>query len=181
MGRFFWRTPAIAPPPDTALRLANVPVPLRSPAAGSGFPRPPASSGLGSRSLGDHDVEVVEEQIDLVVTSADLALKRPAGQRGHAHVALREHFARELHDALAGQLRTMLVQKELLRRHGEAPREIETFQAATRQALGSLREALYQLRERPELPGGDPRADRPQGGGRAGNAAGERAIGSSQL
>jgi signal transduction histidine kinase len=68
-------------------------------------------------------------------------------------VDLCEHFARELHDAVAGQLQAMLVEMELLRRHSDVPAEIETFQAATRQALGSLRELLYQLRERPEPPG----------------------------
>ncbi|MDR0358152.1 MAG: histidine kinase dimerization/phosphoacceptor domain-containing protein [bacterium] len=62
---------------------------------------------------------------------------------------LREHLARELHDAVAGQLQAMLVEMELLRRSGDAPGEIETFQSTTRQALGSLREMLYQLRDRP--------------------------------
>ncbi|MDR0360179.1 MAG: histidine kinase, partial [bacterium] len=40
---------------------------------------------------------------------------------------LREHLARELHDAVAGQLQAMLVEMELLKRRG-APREIEEFQ-----------------------------------------------------
>ena len=64
-------------------------------------------------------------------------------------VELREHLARELHDSVAGQLQAMLVEMELLRRSGDAPGEIETFQSSTRQALGSLREMLYQLRDRP--------------------------------
>lgn len=67
---------------------------------------------------------------------------------------LREHLARELHDSVAGQLQAMLVEMELLRRSGEAPGEIETFQSTTRQALGSLREMLYQLRDRPAPPEG---------------------------
>ncbi|MBO0690101.1 MAG: hypothetical protein J2P40_11110 [Candidatus Dormibacteraeota bacterium] len=67
---------------------------------------------------------------------------------------LREHLARELHDAVAGQLQAMLVEMELLRRSGDAPREIETFQSTTRDALGSLRELLYQLRDRPAPPEG---------------------------
>lgn len=67
---------------------------------------------------------------------------------------LREHLARELHDSVAGQLQAMLVEMELLRRTGDAPGEIETFQSTTRQALGSLREMLYQLRDRPAPPEG---------------------------
>jgi signal transduction histidine kinase len=67
---------------------------------------------------------------------------------------VREDLARELHDSVAGQLQTMLVEMELMRRRGAAPSEIETFQATTRQALGSLREMLYQLRDRPTGPGG---------------------------
>jgi signal transduction histidine kinase len=67
---------------------------------------------------------------------------------------LREHLARELHDSVAGQLQAMLVEMELLRRSGDAPGEIETFQSTTRQALGSLREMLYQLRDRPAPPEG---------------------------
>jgi signal transduction histidine kinase len=59
-------------------------------------------------------------------------------------------FRPRAHDAVAGQLQAMLVEMELLRRRRGAPGEIETFQAATRQALGSLRELLYQLRRRPE-------------------------------
>lgn len=62
---------------------------------------------------------------------------------------LREYLARELHDSVAGQLQAMLVEMELLRRSGDAPGEIETFQSTTRQALGSLREMLYRLRDRP--------------------------------
>jgi signal transduction histidine kinase len=69
---------------------------------------------------------------------------------------LRQHLARELHDSVAGQLQAMLVEMELLRRSGDAPGEIETFQSTTRQALGSLREMLYQLRDRPTPPGGIP-------------------------
>jgi signal transduction histidine kinase len=60
---------------------------------------------------------------------------------------LREHLARELHDAVAGQLQTLLVEMELLRRRGDAPGEIEAFQVSTRQALRSLRETLYHLRQ----------------------------------
>ena len=65
---------------------------------------------------------------------------------------VREYLARELHDSVAGQLQAMLVEMELLRRTGDAPGEIETFQSTTRQALGSLREMLYQLRDRPAAP-----------------------------
>ena len=61
-----------------------------------------------------------------------------------------EHLARELHDSVAGQLQAMLVEMELLRLRGEAPGELETFQAATRQALGRLRALLYQLRGQPQ-------------------------------
>lgn len=63
-----------------------------------------------------------------------------------------EHLARELHDAVAGQLQAMLVEMELLRRQGEAPAEIHTFQASTRQALRRLRELVNQPRVRPESP-----------------------------
>src|SRR5215211_5689053 len=66
--------------------------------------------------------------------------------------AVREYLARELHDSVAGQLQAMMVEMELLRRTGDAPGEIETFQSTTRQALGSLRERLYQLRDRPAAP-----------------------------
>jgi signal transduction histidine kinase len=59
---------------------------------------------------------------------------------------LREDLARELHDAVAGQLQAMLVEMELLKRRGDAPGEIEEFQVTTRQALGRLRETLYHLR-----------------------------------
>ena len=72
-------------------------------------------------------------------------------ERGHKEARfradLREHLARELHDAVAGQLQAMLVEMELLKRRGDAPREIEEFQVTTRQALGRLRETLHNLRQ----------------------------------
>ena len=75
-------------------------------------------------------------------------MKNQEGWKLRADV--RAHIARELHDTVAGHLQAMLVEMELMRRRGEAPDEIKTFQAATRRALGSLRELMYQLRECPE-------------------------------
>lgn len=74
---------------------------------------------------------------------------RVSGGPDKLRAELRRHLARELHDSVAGQLQAMLVEMELLRRSGDAPGEIDTFQSTTRQALGSLREILYQLRDRP--------------------------------
>jgi signal transduction histidine kinase len=62
---------------------------------------------------------------------------------------LREHLARELHDSVAGELQTMLVELELLRRRADVPAEIQDYRAAVRGALTGLRRVVRELRDLP--------------------------------
>ena len=62
---------------------------------------------------------------------------------------VREHLARELHDGVAGQLQTMLVEIELMRRRNDAPSEIDEFRTTVRRALVDLRQILRDLRDLP--------------------------------
>lgn len=63
----------------------------------------------------------------------------------------RRWLARELHDSVVQKLTTMLVEMELFKREqrGQLPiaEHLDHFQAATRGALSSLRQTLYQLRD----------------------------------
>lgn len=65
---------------------------------------------------------------------------------------LRQHLARELHDGVAGQLQTMLVEIELMRRRNDAPSEIDELRASVRGALVDLRQILRDLRDLPADP-----------------------------
>lgn len=65
---------------------------------------------------------------------------------------VREHLARELHDGVAGQLQTMLVEIELMRRRGNVPTEIDEFCTTVRHALVDLRQILRDLRDLPPDP-----------------------------
>lgn len=62
----------------------------------------------------------------------------------------REQLARELHDAVAGELQLMLVEMELLGRREDAPAELDGFRAEVRFALSSIRALLRELRDLPE-------------------------------
>lgn len=68
------------------------------------------------------------------------------------HDLMREHLARELHDGVAGQLQTMLVEMELMRRREGAPSEIDEFRHTVRCALVDLRQILRDLRDLPADP-----------------------------
>ena len=65
---------------------------------------------------------------------------------------VRQHLARELHDGVAGQLQTMLVEIELMRRRNDAPSEIDEFRTTVRRALVDLRQILRDLRDLPADP-----------------------------
>lgn len=65
---------------------------------------------------------------------------------------VREHLARELHDSVAGQLQTMLVEIELMRRRENVPAEIDEFCSTVRRALVDLRQILRDLRHLPADP-----------------------------
>lgn len=65
---------------------------------------------------------------------------------------VRQHLARELHDGVAGQLQTMLVEIELMRRRNDAPSEIDELRTTVRRALVDLRQILRDLRDLPADP-----------------------------
>lgn len=65
---------------------------------------------------------------------------------------VREHLARELHDGVAGELQTMLVEIELMRRRENVPAEIDEFSSTVRRALVDLRQILRDLRDLPADP-----------------------------
>lgn len=73
----------------------------------------------------------------------------PAAQ---TRTELREHLARELHDAVASELQAMLIEMEVLHRRGGVPPEIQDFQATVRRALSDLRCIVRELRDLPPDP-----------------------------
>lgn len=59
---------------------------------------------------------------------------------------LREWLARELHDTVANQLQTLLVDMELVRRQRHRETELREWQGVVRDVLLGLRQMLFELR-----------------------------------
>lgn len=83
------------------------------------------------------------------MTGRPEATSGPIGDGGREDEdPLRDWLARELHDGVANELQTLLIEMELLRRGGLAADELQEWQATVREVLLGLRRLLLELRGR---------------------------------